>query len=296
MKILLIVTFVAALNVLVSFGQTKAPQSNYKLSRLGVIGNTVFIVKQVAPFAEGSGVKVGDVITHVETSPTRPSDSKSCVELTNIEMLDAILKGSPVGTAAEIELLRFDSALKKFDSHAVSVETLAHPASASRSTLGLVLELGFLVKEIDSATEQPELTVNDIITDALTLGDVTDTSTFIDGIRKSKVNSTFRVEVTRFNLMLEKFVTVNVSLKTYPYPTAPKSDSMAMVNGKANAFALMLTGQQDPCRNNPCVWCCADCRPYLHYGNCATSRCETDRSNCREAPGGIGQCRFYRCA
>lgn len=289
-KIGTVATLISVLSIFTLIGQAKtSPRGNP--SRLGLIGEGVFVVTQVASFVEGSEIKVGDVITYVLVGgqDCKRDTTSQCGQVDNLRILQSAVTGSRAGTPVHIEFLRFNPETGKFDSNETTIITSPHPASRNASTLGVVGVFGFRIKTVDPATEQPELNVGDVIISTTSSGQIEDLEAFRNIVKGQEVGSTIKAEVLRLNPALGKFENKVVSLKVFPYPSVPEAYRRSQKK-KGRAFA---SGGQGGCSLNPCSWCCAQCVPYPWSSDCGRSDCETGKIDCHPRDG--QRCLLYTC-
>ncbi len=274
------VSFVSLLPVILSifllFESDQSSSAASAESRLGVKGKMVLIVTQIAPFVSQSEIQAGDVITDVLFEEQNdPSDGSKQCDLSTIADLQKVIAESRVGTPIRIEFLRFDPLIGNFENHVTKVQTLAALGSQSRSTIGLVGEMGFMIEDVDPSTPQAEVRAGDIMLSIMALGQVTDLETFREAVRTSKAGSTIKAEVLRHNSALKNAERRTVSLKLYPYPSVPMNVSTTSSKG---LLSFTRTSSSQGCPQNPCVWCCAQCVPYPWSSACGISQCETGRT------------------
>lgn len=273
------------LGILMAFSISAYSQSNLQSGRLGLIGDGVFLVKQTESSVNKSEIQVGDVITQISLSNGQTDASETCEEFNNIESVQQKITDSLVGTNFELQYLRPNFSTGGFDSRTANIKTVSHPSSQKRSTLGLVLQMGYMVKEIDARTPQPNVEVNDILLYTKQFGQIEDLTVFLSSVKRSSVNSTIEAELHRINFKSKKSEVINASLKIFPYPTAISQTQSQNKSPLVNV-ALVKGATSNNCSKNPCVWCCAECVPLPWSGDCGTSNCETNRSNCQQRTSG----------
>lgn len=264
-------------------------------SRLGLNGRMVFVITEITPLVGNSELKEGDVITDIvfeeQENPSDPANQ--CDGLTSIESLQQATSSSRVGAPVRVEFLRFDPLRGDFEKHIIIIKTLAHPASQSGSTLGLIGEMGFMINGIDPSIQQAEVRQGDIMLSLESAGQITDLKTFRTFISTREVNTTVRAEVLRYHAAPKTTGRITIVLKVFPYPSTPQSASTSTPKTSLS-FVSKISNRQDPCRNNPCVWCCAQCAPFPWSSSGGSTQCETGRINCRPSEPGI-RCRLDFC-
>lgn len=260
-------------------------------SRLGVIGQMVFVVTEVASFAEGAEIQVGDLLTFISHNQhsSQTDGTDQCGSITGLKTLRSAVTNSKPGTVLRVEFLRLNPATGAFENRVASITTLAHPASQSLTTLGLIGKIGLMVNEVDPSTVQPEISLGDIIVATSAFGEIVEIETFRKSIMQSQVNSSLSAEVLKFNSTHRKYESATVSLKLFPYPTTrQRALESSSRSGKVAAFA---TTPKTQCEENPCVWCCALCCPMPWSPGCCYSNCETGVYRYQTSPPGI-KCQF----
>lgn len=289
-NLLLLAFIIATVGITQPVGQTESFKSTGNLARLGIKGNVVFVVSRIAPFATNNEIKIGDIITQIHLKNESASLSIQCDAFTDVETLQKTIAESPIGMAVGIEYLRMNSLTGKLESKVANVATISNQ-SAPNSTLGLDLYMGLMVKSVESATPQPEISASDIIFDS-DLGQITNIMTFRNQVIMGKIGSVIRAKVYRVNLPLKKLEVNNIFLKTYPYPSAT-SNNLTLLN--ANKPFFTTVNNQDCALTNRCVWCCDECSPYPWSGGCRTTTCETGRTDCQPRDAGL-RCSTAVCA
>lgn len=208
-----------------------------------------------------------------------PNEANQCELLTNIEAIQKAIANSRPGAPIQIEFLRLNPVTRQLEKHAATIRIIVLSAQ-SRPTIGLVGQPGFMIKDIDSSTQQSEVGAGDIILTAQPFGQIADLDSFRNAIRASEVNGTIRAEVLSFTSTTNNGQRRTVSLKLYPYPAAPQNGNPS-VGKNSHSFGPGKSVSQGSCPENPCVWCCAGCYPSPWSSGCKIYACETGRINCR---------------
>lgn len=246
--------------------------SNYSFSqsinatpaRIGVQGLFGFVITEVDVSTPQSELKLGDIIITTSLGG----------QLTNIESFQDNIRNAPDNSVIKANCLRFNSQTNSFDEITLTLKTFPSP-SRTFSRLGVNGVPGYLITEIDSRTNQPDLAVNDIITYTSAGGEIVDIERFQEEIKKIKVGSMIRAARLRFNPVKAGFEETSVVLKTYPFPSPTFIQKVSFST------------------KSQCKLACGVCCEYCSGGSCRTSDCETGKRNCRSDPGG---CRFEYCA
>lgn len=256
-------------------------------SRIGIIGESGFIIQSIDTATRQTDLNVGDILTLTDITG----------QIVDVEKFqEAIGKMSPQ-SELRATLLRINSTTGKYEEREGRIKTYPMP-SLNKSRLGIVGPFGLVIKYIDPTTPQPDLKVGDILTATEVTGQLFDVTDFQRLIKESSLGSTINATRLRFNPITGSLEESQIQLKTYSYPVAVSTKSKTSVK---KVVVVSSFQKSTPCTNDltksldcplsPCTWCCARCE--YQGAQCGTSPCETGKTACRNV---YGRCAFNLCA
>lgn len=261
--------------------------SVFPQSRIGVIGESGFIIRSIDKATRQSELNIADILISTDFTG-------QIVDVDRFQ--DEISKISP-HSELRATLLRINLTTGKYEEREARINT--YPTfSLSTSRLGIVGPLGLVVKYIDPTTPQPDLKVGDILISTEVTGQLVNVTDFQRSIKESPLGTAIRATRLRFNPITGSLEESPIQLKTYSYPITVSARSKTRVNTlpvvssfeKNSSCSTDLTGSLD-CPLSPCTWCCARCE--YQGAPCGTSPCETGKTACRNV---YGRCVFNFCA
>lgn len=275
------------LYVLVFFTVSTLALSVFPQSRIGVIGESGFIIRSIDTATKQSELNVADILIATDSTG----------QIVDVERFQEAISKIPTHSELRAMLLRINLTTGKYEEREARINT--YPMlSPNKSRLGIVGPLGLVINYIDPTTPQPDLKIGDILISTEVTGQLIDITDFQRSIKESPLGTTIRATRLRFNPMTGSLDENQIQLKTYSYPIAGSTksktsiDKIPMVSSfeKNIPCSTDLTKSLD-CPQNPCFWCCARCE--YQGAQCGTSPCETGKTACRNV---YGRCVFNLCA
>jgi hypothetical protein len=248
--------------------------SRLPLSRFGLTGELVYIVTHLDPSLDQPDLRLGDIIRATSVDG----------QIRDVEKFQKGVRATAPNTAIQATILRVNPSTGSFEERQTSLKTLPLPNRPSLSRLSVIGQVGFMIKEIDPSVGQLGLKMGDIISATSLGGQITNVEKFQKDVRASAQYSAIQATILRFNSLTGSFEERQTSLRTVPFPSAPKKQK-----------SHLSSQQEDDSCDVPCWWCCERCigNPSLESSvECALSACETGLKNCKIKDG---KCEFGFC-
>jgi len=213
-------------------------------ARFGLKGNIGFVVTAVESLQQRE-IKQGDIIISVDDS---------CAFL-SLNDLRARLNKIRVNEVIPVTVLRYSRALNSLQKLALDLKATS-VASGEFSSFGLKTRPGLVVNEIDPATNQVGLRLQDVIVSAELNGGAVNVTDLQTEVRRSRIGSTVKANILRYVGSGNGYDEMAIHLRVYPFPGLKLNHAGSSAEG---------------CPSGACQWCCNACWAQT----CMESSCET---------------------